>query len=323
VLADVGAVGRAARRDPEQPEQAEDVVDAQRRRVAERRAQRLDVRPVGGGPQLPRDERRDLPVLPLRAEVVGRGADADVAAKTSCHTQASAPSGSTPIGRSRIRGSSAAAARAARRAATGTRRGTGSAWRAGPGSRRRPAAGIVEAGRPRPPAAAVHLRDRHEGGEQLERLALLGAVGLEAGLVARASGPPTTGTRAPVAWPPSRRRGRCARCCCGRRRPARQLAGDAFDPRHRGDVEVEQVTEATRRRVVGAGLAGRLRDRRVQRVDEGEPGAGRPWPSGRRWPGRRGRRPPSCRPSAASRSARPSPTAGPGAAGSVPARRSR
>ena len=64
-------------RDPEQPEQAHHVIDAQAAGVPEARADRLDERLVAGGAQPVRHERRQAPVLSARVELVWRRADAD------------------------------------------------------------------------------------------------------------------------------------------------------------------------------------------------------------------------------------------------------
>ena len=66
-------------RDPEQPEQSHDVIDAQAAGVAQARANRLHERLVAGTAQPGRHERRQAPVLPLRVELVGRRADAHAA----------------------------------------------------------------------------------------------------------------------------------------------------------------------------------------------------------------------------------------------------
>ena len=57
---------------PEQPEQAHDVVDAHPPSVAEPGPHRLDERPVPGGAKPVRHEGRQAPVLPLEREVVRR-----------------------------------------------------------------------------------------------------------------------------------------------------------------------------------------------------------------------------------------------------------
>ena len=75
--ADVRAVRRsAAFGDPEQAEQPHHVIDAQRAAVIERGAHRLHERLVADGAQLPRDERRQAPVLAVRVERIRRRADA-------------------------------------------------------------------------------------------------------------------------------------------------------------------------------------------------------------------------------------------------------
>ncbi len=72
-IPDVRAIpGGRATGDPEQPEQAHDVVDAHPSRVAEPGPHRLDERPVPRGAEPVRHERRQTPVLPLEREVVGR-----------------------------------------------------------------------------------------------------------------------------------------------------------------------------------------------------------------------------------------------------------
>ncbi len=72
-VTNVGAVaGPDPRRDPVQPEQAHDVVDADAAAVGERRPHRVDERLVTGRSELPRHERRQAPVLAERVEGVGR-----------------------------------------------------------------------------------------------------------------------------------------------------------------------------------------------------------------------------------------------------------
>ena len=111
-VADVGAVGGpAAGRDPEQAEQAHDVVDAQaaaaaaQRRAPEARRAGRSRRPAGfqgtngGRPQS----------CPARLNSSGGAPTRTPWASRSCSTQASAPSGSTPMARSVSRGSGSSA----------------------------------------------------------------------------------------------------------------------------------------------------------------------------------------------------------------------
>jgi len=75
-IADVATFGRwEPGRDPEQPEQPHDVIDADSARVAERGPDGLDERPVAGGAQAMRDERRQPPVLSRGHVTIGRRAD--------------------------------------------------------------------------------------------------------------------------------------------------------------------------------------------------------------------------------------------------------
>jgi hypothetical protein len=77
-VADVGALGRLGPLgDPEQPEQPHHVVDAQAGGVGHAGPDGLGERPVAAGGHPVGDERRQAPVLAVRAQRVGRGADRD------------------------------------------------------------------------------------------------------------------------------------------------------------------------------------------------------------------------------------------------------
>ncbi len=69
----VGTLGRTgAGRDPVQPEQTHHVIDTQARAAGEGGSQRRDERLVARGPQLPRNERWQTPILAAVVERVGR-----------------------------------------------------------------------------------------------------------------------------------------------------------------------------------------------------------------------------------------------------------
>ena len=75
-VTDVGAVGGAgAERDPEQAEEAHDVVDPDAAGRPQAGPDGADPGVVAVHPQAPGVERGEAPVLPLAVEVVGRGAD--------------------------------------------------------------------------------------------------------------------------------------------------------------------------------------------------------------------------------------------------------
>ena len=77
VVADVSARGRAeTRRDPPQPEEPDDVVDAQRAGVPQHRADHVPQRRVAALGQRVRQPRRLIPVLPLLVVHVRRRAHA-------------------------------------------------------------------------------------------------------------------------------------------------------------------------------------------------------------------------------------------------------
>ena len=76
---DVGArLRRSTRRDPEEAVQTHYVVDAQPAHAAHGCPHGLDERIEVRRAELPRDERRKSPVLPLDVEAVGRGADVSI-----------------------------------------------------------------------------------------------------------------------------------------------------------------------------------------------------------------------------------------------------
>ena len=81
------------------------MVDPQSGGVPHRGANRLDQRLVGGGAELPRHKRRQLPVLSGGLKASGGAPTVQPLASMSCHTQASAPPGSKPIGKSCTSGS--------------------------------------------------------------------------------------------------------------------------------------------------------------------------------------------------------------------------
>src|SRR5262249_47656412 len=75
-IADVPTGGRGeSARDPEEPEQPHDVVDAEAASVAKRGPDRLDEGPVAGGAQAMRDEWWQKPVLPCSHVAIRRRAN--------------------------------------------------------------------------------------------------------------------------------------------------------------------------------------------------------------------------------------------------------
>ena len=85
---------------PPQAEEAHHVIDPQTAGMPQHGPDRLDERLVGGRAELGGGKGRQLPVLAVGIEGVGRAPMTISLASRSCHSQASAPPGSMPIGKS-------------------------------------------------------------------------------------------------------------------------------------------------------------------------------------------------------------------------------
>ena len=271
-VADVRPVpGRRAPGDPEQPEQAHDVVDAHPAGVAEPGPHRLDERPVPGGAEPVRHERRQPPVLPVEREVVGRRAHRDalgqhVLPRPGVGALAVEADGEVGHQAERPPGPS----RAARRAATGPRRETrpaparSAAKRATAGD-----AGMPVLGRPAPPPRPVTLGERAEGRELLEAPPLPRAVAREPGDV-RPRRAPQRSSRAVVfsrntASRSIRRSALRPRPWAASRStssPASARAGHLLDP------QVQRIPVAAARREVRARLLRDYREHGVERIQD-------------------------------------------------------
>ena len=198
-------------RDPPQPEQPHDVVDAQPAGRAQDAADDVAERRVAGLGQPVGPPRRQPPVLALLVERVGRRADRRVAARArpAAPTRRRRPRRRRRPGRARRR---RRARRPARRAARRPAAAPSTRRRPGRRARSRAAATAGESGRlerlrPRLPRDAVRLGQRAEQRELLERRRRTPRAtprGPARGAGARAA-------RAPRAWPSTARRAGCAR----------------------------------------------------------------------------------------------------------------
>ena len=101
-VADVEAFRRAkAFGDPEQPEEAHGMVDAERAGVAHHRVDGVAVGLELSRHEPRRRERREPPVLAVGVEIVGRRADPRARDDQARSDQVAEPSGATPTARSR------------------------------------------------------------------------------------------------------------------------------------------------------------------------------------------------------------------------------